>query len=99
MNTGISTYNVRGGLGEIGNAIGLEIVHGMTDARDVREFVTVNKALSSLCSDENFAWYSCPTLARSYTLQMVLRGEIPAVCNCYQSLILIIPLLLLVHWG
>ena len=85
MNTGISTYNVRSGLPGVGKAIGLEIVHGMRDASDVREFVSVNKALSSISSDEHFGWCACPVLARSATLKRILTGEIPAVCGYSNS--------------
>ena len=77
----ISTYNIHEGLSGIGKAIGLEVVHGMTDVRDVREFVSVNEALFSMCYDDHFGWYACPAIARSYTLKMILNGYIPAVCD------------------
>ena len=81
MNTDISTYNIRGGVPGVGKAIGLEIVHGMRDVRDVREFVSVSKALSLICSDEHFGYCACLALANSSTLQMLLKAELPAVCD------------------
>ena len=78
-NTDIENYNIVGGLRGIGKAIGLTVVHGMEDARDVREFLCLNKAMYSLYLDETFGWHACPVLAKRYALKMILDGDIPAV--------------------
>ena len=78
-NTDIKTYNIVGGLRGIGKAIGLTIMQGMEDGRDVQEFLRVNMGLYSLYLDETFGWHACPALAKGYTLKMILDGDIPAV--------------------
>ena len=78
-NTDINTYNIVGGLRGIGKAIGLTVVQGMEDGKDIQAFLRVNKELYSIYLDETFGWHACPALAKGYTLKMILDGDIPPV--------------------